>query len=532
MFYAKSANVSKAGIHIEPRIVCLAALCMLPVRAAFPYIETFLESVTRQTKASCTSKTLCLQLPNLINLPRQLDHDLPQVWTILAFCSKQGKRLWKMCVAPAQPRRSNAGSLLLSMTAMMGAVSSLAFAFDMLETPMLVRKLRPPSIYESKGNASVWKRSTWGMQVRELEIVRQGAVTVEPERRNIELLLEDGMAEYELTHTFRPEVGKGMKDYSVVPSSSNTDVLTAEDASPSIVDTGDGSYNITTLLEFARSPGLTYFTLNFVDTQTFGTVATAPMEFVVAGIAFYHKGSSGKRLQVGQNFGNLTLSAAELATNNRVWVEAIVQYMDGTSSYNELRLGMGGILISITGLQNGQILYDAATCAPDSGYFDGATVTTLAGCGVAFSTNSIGSYYLGPQLGLTFVPNRVGSFVINFEWAELVVGSDAEIGSAYSTYLNVDVVGKKAPEIQSLEPTGPLPMEGGTTMTVKGDFQAFDINDNSSYISIGATALNKSSITSANKKTIVFVMPPMSVLTGGVNGIFAVKIHAGGLASP
>lgn len=336
------------------------------------------------------------------------------------------------------------------------------------ETQMLVsvpggRAVNPTSNYVDFRQESLWGGGGGG---KDSVAMRNALLVAQPFDSEVELVLTNGTADYEHTYTFRPEKGKVISDYSIVPVSSNGDVLTSEDVGVSIVDLGNRNYNVTTLFEFDRATGVTDFTLNFVDTVTQESFAGASTGFTVAGLTFFYTDSSGTRNQVGGERGNLVLNAPDLVANDKVSVESFIQYLDGTNSTEALVVGMDGIVISLAGT-DGQIAFDQNSCASDGGTYDGSAVSLATGCGVGFSTNDVDSAYVGPQLGLDFETNRNGSFVIGFDWEDLVVGSDAEIGSAgYETYLNVDIIGEVAPIVTSVTPPGPFSSSGGDTVTV------------------------------------------------------------------
>jgi REJ domain/IPT/TIG domain len=305
--------------------------------------------------------------------------------------------------------------------------------------------------------------SQWSGDAVGATVLRQGTIVSQPQDNQVELVMTNGTADYEHTYTFRPEDGKTIGDYSIVPVSTNGDVLTSGDVAVSVVDIGGGAYNVTTLFAFERAAGRCDFTLNFVDKVTGATVSGTTTSFICAGMSFFYTDASGNRVQVGGERGNLTLSASDLAANNKVRLETFVQYLDGTNSTRALKVGMGSILVSFSGLDH-ELVHDQNSCAVAGGTYDGATVSLPAGCGLGFSTNNVGGTYVGPQLGFDFEKYRNGSFAVGFAWDDLVVGTDAELESAgYETYLNVDIVGEVAPIVKSISPAGPY--SGGDTIT-------------------------------------------------------------------
>lgn len=377
------------------------------------------------------------------------------------------------------------------------------------------RALDPGSSFLEIRRDGAWD----GGIVKDSTYIRQARLVAQPFDNEVELVLTNGTADYEHTYTFRPENGKEISDYNIVPVSSNGDVLTSEDVDVSIVDIGNGNYNVTTLFEFDRATGVTDFDLNFVDKDTGATVVGASTGFVAAGITFFYTDANGNRVQIGGERGNLVLSASDLLEDDTIRVETFIQYLDGTNSTEQMAVGMNGIQISFSGDENKFITYDGNSCASDGGTFDGSDVALVAGCGVAFSTNTVNGNYVGPQLGLDFETNRNGSFVIGFDWEDLVVGSDAEIGSVgYETYIGVDIIGEVAPIVTSVSPPGPFSSSGGDTVTLVVDNLPGDAVESGSWgynfsVVVGEDDVREAELTSTSvnaetgETTLVYTLP-------------------------
>lgn len=425
----------------------------------------------------------------------------------------------------AKARSSHGGRLLtpLLLTLAIAHMHSLVQGENFGESPLFLRLSGGQSIDPASNFLEIRRDSAWdGGSMKDLTYIRQARLVAQPFDSEVELVQTNGTADYEHTYTFRPEKGKVITDYSLVPVSSNGDVLTSEDVGISIVDIGNGNYNVTTLFEFDRASGMTDFDLNFVDIETGVTLVGTSTAFVVAGISFFHTNSNGTRVQIGGEKGNLILSASDIIEDDTIWVETFIQYLDGTNSTEAMAVGMNGMEISFSGGAGKYIAYDQNSCAPDGGTFDGSEVSMVAGCGVAFSTNAVNGEYVGPQLGLDFETNRNGSFVIAFDWEDLVVGSDAEIGSAgYETYIGVDIVGEVAPIISSISPPGPFATSGGDSVTLVVDNLPANADVSGAWqynlsITFGegdareATLISTSLDVGTGETTLVYSLPPGS----------------------
>lgn len=311
--------------------------------------------------------------------------------------------------------------------------------------PTFLRVSDIASIQSAKNFIEISEQNSWnGRDFKNSAILRQATLVAQPQENQVEFIQTNGTAEYEATYTFQPADGKGIEDYSIVPVSSNGDVVASEDVGISVVEIGGGAYNVTTLFEFDGATGVTRFDLNFVDTTTEAVVSSESSTFVVAGITFFYKDLIANRIQVGGErqlklFSQIAQTRQDTSAENVV-LETFVQYLDGSNSTEALNVDMAQIDFSFSGT-DAFLSYDEGSCRSDGGTFDGSAVSLPAGCDVGFSTNDVNGEYLGPQFGLRYSTRQNGTFTIGINWEGLVSGSDAEIGSAgYETFLTVEVV--------------------------------------------------------------------------------------------
>lgn len=326
----------------------------------------------------------------------------------------------------------------------------------------------PREALDASGNFFEIRRpSQWGGGNAIDTVAGRQAVINQTQETEAILVQLNGTADHEQSYIFRPEDGKEIEDYNIVPVTSNANVLDTEDVDLTVVDVGSGLYNVTAAFEFDRSVGQTGFALNFVDKATQATTTSSSTQFTVAGISFFFTNSSGSRQQIGGDRGNLAVSVSDLLQNDKIAVETFVQYLDGSNSSTSLSttIPMSGIDLSVSG-NDGQINFDQNSCSSDGGTYDGSTVSLSQACGVGFSTNTVNNEYVGPFLGLDFETNKNGSFVIGFDWDELVGSSDEFSSAGYETYLGVDVTGEVSPVVTSISPAGPFSNEGGDTVTL------------------------------------------------------------------
>lgn len=317
-------------------------------------------------------------------------------------------------------------------------------ANDSTSLPFL-RVSASDSIQSAKNFIEIKREQSWDRGgFKNSAIVRQGTLVAQPQESQVEFIQTNGTAEYEATYTFQPAEGKGIDDYSIVPVSSNGDVVASEDVGVSVVEIGGGAYNITTLFEFDGATGVTQFDLNFVDTETGVVVSSESSTFVVAGITFFYKDLIANRIQVGGDrqltLFSQTAQTRQSTSSESVILETFVQYLDGSNSTEALNVDMSQIDFSFSGTE-AFLSYDESSCRSDGGTYDGSAVSLPTGCDVGFSTNDVDGEYLGPQFGLRYSPAQNGTFTIGINWEGLVSGSDADIGSAgYETFLTVEVV--------------------------------------------------------------------------------------------
>lgn len=365
--------------------------------------------------------------------------------------------------------------------------------------------------------------SRWNGDVLDAAASRQTAeVVLEPADKQVDLVLTNGTTFYEHSYVFRAENGKSLSDYNVVPMSSNAEVLSRDDISFETLDNGDNTYNITTEYEFSRSVGQTDISFNFEDKTSGQIISSGTSKFTVGGMSFFYTYSNGTRVQVGAGYGNLQLDYAEIQENDQIFLETYVQYLDGSTSREKLTAALDTVVISVENL-DGQIQFNQ-NCEVDGGIYDGSSLSLPAGCGVGFSKNDVDGQYVGPYLGIDFEGGASGSFIFGFDYEQLVIGSDLE-SEGFETFLGVDIVGGMY--ISEMSPSSVSTL-GGEVITISGTFPGFDINSDSSFITIGTTTISKNLITSVSETEIVISVPPQSELSGGQSGDYDLVIHAGG----
>lgn len=327
------------------------------------------------------------------------------------------------------------------------------------------------SIQSARDYIEIKDESAWnGGVLKNSAIVRQGTLLAQPQEGQVEFIQTNGTTEYESTFTFQPADGKEIDDYSIVPLSSNGDVLASEDVGISVVDIGGGAYNVTTLFEFDGATGVTQFDLNFVDTATQAVVSAESTTFLIAGISFFFKDLIGNRVQVGgERTMTLFTQGQDTSARNEI-LETFVQYLDGTNSTEALSVAMSDIEFSFSAA-DAFLSYDEESCSSDGGTYDGSVVSLQAGCDVGFSTNDVDDEYVGPQFGLNLAPNQNGSFTVGISWEGLVAGSDAETGSeGYETYLTVEIVRSS------------VDSRGGDTVTLQIPFLLDGAQESAQYL--------------------------------------------------
>lgn len=283
--------------------------------------------------------------------------------------------------------------------------------------------------------------------------------------REVELPLTNGTAEYEITFIFRPPTGTVIDDYDFVASVSNEDILTPDDVAISKVDAGNGVYNISAFFDFDKTVGVTEFHFDVVNTVNETTVAGPSIDFTVAGMAFYYTNQTHDRQLISTSKLPLTVFVPDLLNKPDANLEVFIQYMDGRNSSTSLDslFPMEQISVQLQGIRK-QLVYSKDTCSSVAGFYDGKDVLLPPSCGLGFSTNNLDGAYVGPWFGFDFQTNRNGSFVVVFEWDDLLVGSDYE-DVGYETFIVVDILGETAPIITDIAPSGPFGSAGRDTVT-------------------------------------------------------------------
>lgn len=336
----------------------------------------------------------------------------------------------------------------------------------------------------------------------------------------IQVLLVNGVGDEDVLHIFRPEDGKTIEDYDLVPVSTNTDVLPPEDVSITYVaDTSTETlvYNVTSTFDFNGWTGVTNYSINAVDRESKATFAqTTPTKLTAVGMTFFFVDSSGNRTLVGGDSNPLQIDYTDLLTDNLFDLSVFIQYADGTDSTTSLNpsFPMTGITQAAANL-DGQLIHDNANCSVTGGTYDGSDVKFNESCAIGFSTNQVNGNYVGPHYGFEFERYRNGSFQVNFSWDNFTTGTEFD-GEQYGTFIDVAISGAVPVLVWSITPDGPFARPGGDEIEVIISNAASNLQNaqKSKYVlsieGVGEAKLKPESIKFddiSKNQTLTFVLP-------------------------
>lgn len=220
------------------------------------------------------------------------------------------------------------------------------------------------------------------------------------------------------------------------------------------------AYNVTVDLDFNKWTGITTFSLQALNRSTSEVVVTSDaVEIILVGMSFFKVNDDGAAdLLGGPNYPLVVGTEQVERDEENVNLGVFIQYIDGTNSNDTITVDLDGVVV---GGDFGGILQQDGGCASVAP-FEAGDVILAEGCGVGFAVLEEG----GVSLGLDVEKYTNGTAVVEFEWGDIVAGSDLE-EEGYGMFLEVSIEGEVVPVVWSIVPGGTFGTGGGERVVLE-----------------------------------------------------------------
>lgn len=295
-----------------------------------------------------------------------------------------------------------------------------------------------------------------------------GFAPLAPSNETVTLLQQDGLTEYLYSFFYTLPVGLTADEVIFLQTSSNLNVLNITGTGNLLLSSSSRVVNVTAALSFDEMVGKTNYTLSVLNKNTYQSISSVSISFIVCGITFYVEESNGD-ITYGSGVGRELAIPYELLVNGTIpnsrQIKALIQDPNGHSSesYEFIKTGsdMHSSIIGPDVLFN----HTAGQCTMDKlGKVVNDELHIPSECGIAYYRDEHGFLYFG----VDFVPYRIGGITIHFTWPGLMAGHPTLSSEAFELSLHILVAGKPPVTVAHVVPeSGLLRPEGGEIINLE-----------------------------------------------------------------